>query len=95
MDDITLFAKNEKGLETLIFVVRIYCQDIGIEYGKEKCSLQIMKSEKRHMTEGMELTNQEKNKNARGKVNLQILGNIGSRHHQTSEYERKNQERVS
>ena len=30
MDDIKLFAKNEKELETLIHAVRIYSQDIGI-----------------------------------------------------------------
>ena len=31
MDDIKLFAKNEKGLETLIHAVRMYSQDIGME----------------------------------------------------------------
>ena len=37
MDDIKLFAKNEKELETLILAVRIYSLDIGIEFGiKEK-----------------------------------------------------------
>ena len=35
MDDIKLFAKNEKELETLIHAVRIYSQDIGIEFGIE------------------------------------------------------------
>ena len=33
--NIKLFAKNEKELETLIHAVRIYCQDIGMEYGIE------------------------------------------------------------
>ena len=31
MDDIILFAKNEKELETLIHVLRIYSQGIGME----------------------------------------------------------------
>ena len=35
MDDIQLFAKNEKELETLIQAVRIHCQDTGIEFGEE------------------------------------------------------------
>ena len=35
MDDIKLFAKNEKELETLIHIVRIYSQDIGMEFGIE------------------------------------------------------------
>ena len=33
MDEIKLFAKNEKELEILIENVRIYNQDIGIEFG--------------------------------------------------------------
>ena len=36
MDDIKLFAKNEKKMETLIHAVRIYSQDIGMEFGIEK-----------------------------------------------------------
>ena len=36
MDDIKLFEKNEKELETLIHAVRIYSQDSGMEFGKEK-----------------------------------------------------------
>ena len=35
MDDIKLFAKNENELETLIDAVRIYSQDIGMEFGLE------------------------------------------------------------
>ena len=41
-------------LETLIKAVRIYSQDIGMEFGTEKCTMLRMKSGKRHMTEGME-----------------------------------------
>ena len=57
MDDIKLFAQNEKELEILIRAGRIYSQDIGIEFGMDKCTMQIMKSGKRHMMEGMELPN--------------------------------------
>ena len=60
MDDIKLFAKSEKELETLIQTVRIYNQDIGVEFGKEKCAMLIMRRGKRHMTEGIELQNQDK-----------------------------------
>ena len=60
MDDIKLFAKNEKELETLIHAVRIYSQDIGMEFGIEKCALLVMKNGKRHKTDGMELPNQDK-----------------------------------
>ena len=60
MDDIKLFTKNEKELETLIHAVRIYSQDIGMEFGREKCAMLVIKSGKRHMTDGMELPNQDK-----------------------------------
>ena len=59
MDDIKLFTKNERELETLRQTVRKESQDIGMEFGIEKWTLQIMKSGKRHMTEGIELPNQE------------------------------------
>ena len=54
MDDIKLFAKNEKELETLMDVVRIYSQDTGMEFGIEKCAMLVMKSGKRHLTYGMD-----------------------------------------
>ena len=60
MDDIKLFAKNEKELETLIHAVRMYSQGIGMEFGIEKCAMLVMKSGKWHMTDGMELPNQDK-----------------------------------
>ena len=46
IDDIKLFVKNEKELETLIHAVRIYSQYIGIEFGIEKCTMLVMKSSK-------------------------------------------------
>ena len=38
MDDIKLFTKNEKELETLIQKVRIYSLNIGMEFVIEKCN---------------------------------------------------------
>ena len=60
VDDIKLFAKNEKELETLIHTVRIHSQDIGMEFGIEKCAMLVMKSGKRHKTDGIELPNHDK-----------------------------------
>ena len=60
MDDIKLLAKNEKELETLIYTVITYSQDIGMEFVIEKCALLVMKSGKRHLTDGIELPNQDK-----------------------------------
>ena len=60
MNDIKLFDKNDKELESLIQAVRIYNRDIWIEFGIEKCAMLKIKSGKRHMTEGIELPNKEK-----------------------------------
>ena len=60
MDNIKLFAKNEKELEALKQIVRIYSQDIGMEFGIEKCAMLIMKSRKQHMSDGMEQPTQKK-----------------------------------
>ena len=60
MDDIKLFAKKEKELEILIHAVRIYSQDIGMEFAIEKRAILVMKSGKRHLTDGIELLNQDK-----------------------------------
>ena len=53
--DIKLFAKNEIELATLINAVRIYSQDLGMVFGIEKCAMLMMKSGRRHRTEGIEL----------------------------------------
>ena len=74
MHDNKLFSKNEKELETLIQIMRIYIQDIGMEFDIEKCAKQIMKSRKRHITEGIELPNQEKIRTFRSKESNKYLG---------------------
>ena len=74
MDDIELFAKNERELETLIHTVRIYSQDIGMEFGIEKCALFVMKSGKRHMTDGMELPNHDRIRTLEEKETYKYLG---------------------
>ena len=78
MDDIKLFAKNEKKktkkLETLIHAIRIYSKDIGMEFGIEKCAMLVMKSSKRHLTDGMELPNQDKFRTLGEKETYKYLG---------------------
>ena len=60
MDNFKLFAKKEKESESLIKAVIKYSQDIGMEFGMEKCTMLIMRNGKQHITEGIELPNQEK-----------------------------------
>ena len=74
MDDIKLFAKNEKELETLIWAVRIHSEDIGKEFGIEKYAVSIMKSGKQQMTKLTELPNQEKIRTLGEKETQKYLG---------------------
>ena len=60
MDNTKQLAKNEKELENIMNAVRIYSQDIGMEFGTEKCAMLVMKSGKRHLSDGMERPNQDK-----------------------------------
>ena len=46
MDDLKLYANNEKGLDTLAQTVRISSDDIGMEFGKDKCATLVLKREK-------------------------------------------------
>ena len=74
MDDRKLFTKNEKELETLIHTVRIYSRDIGMEFGIEKCAMLVMKSGRRHLTDGMGLPNKDKIKTLAENETYKYLG---------------------
>ena len=74
MDDIKLFAKSEKELQTLIQTVRTYNKDTKMEFGIEKCTILVMKSGKRCITDGMELPNQEKLRTLLEKGTYKYLG---------------------
>ena len=60
MDDIKLFAKNMEEMETLIQAVKIYRQGTEMEFAREKYAMIMMKTKKCHLTEGIELPNQDK-----------------------------------
>ena len=60
MDDIKVFAKNEKELETPIQTIRIYSQDRGIEFEIENCAMPIIKSRNRETAEESERPNQKR-----------------------------------
>ena len=66
--------KYEKEIETLIHAVRIYSQDIGMELAIGKCAMLVMKSGKRHLTDGMELPNQDKIKTFAENETYKYLG---------------------
>ena len=43
MDDIKLYSKSEKILDSLIQRVRIFSKDIGMQFGIDKCAILMMK----------------------------------------------------
>ena len=72
IDDITLFVRNVKERETIIKIIRMYIQDIGMEFGIEKmCHTN---NEKWRTTNNgrNKTTKSRKNQNARRK-SLQAL----------------------
>ena len=65
---------KDKELEILIQGMRIYSDDIAMEFGIEKYVVLIMKSRKWQMTKGIELPNQEKIWTPRVKEIYKYLG---------------------
>ena len=45
MDDLKLYGRNEKGLDSLVQTVRVFCKDIGMEFGTEKCAMLVMEKD--------------------------------------------------
>ena len=73
MDDIKLFAKKKKKPGNS-HTHRIYSRDIGMEFDIEKCAMLVMKSGKRHLTDGLELPNQDKIKTLAENETYKYLG---------------------
>ena len=59
MDDLKVYGKTEKQLETLVNSVRIFSEDIKMEFGLSKCGILIMKKGKHYHSEGIQLPNDE------------------------------------
>ena len=61
-------------METLIREVKIYSQKIGMEFGIEKCAMQLIKSGKPHLADGMELPSQDKIRTLEEKETYKYFG---------------------
>ena len=59
MDDLKLFYKSEKQMDTLVRTVHVFSTDIGIEFGMKKCGILTMKRGKVVRCEGIKLPNCE------------------------------------
>ena len=74
MDDLKLYAKNEKALETLVEAVHTFSKDIGMEFGLEKCAILNMKKGKTVVSDGIVLPNGEMMKGLREDEDYKYLG---------------------
>ena len=88
MDDLKLYASNEKLLESLIQTVRVFSNDIGMEFGVEKCAVLTMKKGKMINSDGIALPNKTKMKEMKEGDSYKYLGVIqadGMKHHEMKE----------
>ena len=88
MDDLELYASNEKSLESLIQTVRVFNNDIGMEFRVEKCAVMSMKKRKMTNSDGIALPNKTTMKGLKEGDSYKYLGVIqtdGTEHHETKE----------
>ena len=45
-DDLKLYSRSEKGLDSLVQTIRVLNEDIGMEFGIEKCAVLVMEKGK-------------------------------------------------
>ena len=55
MDDFKLYSRSEKGLDSLVQTVRVFSEDIRMEFGTEKCTTLVMEKGKIVKSVGIEL----------------------------------------
>ena len=55
MDDLKLYSRSEKELNSLVQTVHVFRADIGIEFDIEKCSMLVMEEGKIVKSVGIEL----------------------------------------
>ena len=55
IDDLKLYSRSEKGLHSLVQAVHVFSEDIGMEFGIEKCPMSVMERGKIVKSVGIEL----------------------------------------
>ena len=55
MDDLKLYSRSEKGLDSSVQTVRVFSEDIGMKFGIEKCATLVMEKGKIVKSVGIEL----------------------------------------
>ena len=55
MNDLKLYSQREKGLDSLVQTVRIFSEDVRMEFGIEKCAMLVIEKGKILKSVGKEL----------------------------------------
>ena len=55
MNDLKLYSRSEKELDSLVQTVRVFSEDIGMGFGIEKCAMLVMEKGKIVKSVGIEL----------------------------------------
>ena len=55
MDDLKLYSRSEKGLDSLVLTIRVFSEDIGMEFGIGKCATLVIEKGKIVKSVGIEL----------------------------------------
>ena len=88
MDDLKLYASNEKSLESSIQTVRVFSNNIGMEFGVGKCAVLTMKKGKMANSDGIALLNKITMKGLKEGDSYKYLGVIrvdGMKHYEMKE----------
>ena len=57
MDDLKLYSRSERALGSIISALRIFSEDIGIQFEIDKCAMLITKKRKIVKPDGIQLPN--------------------------------------
>ena len=73
-DDLKLYSRSEKGFDSLVQTVCIFSEDIGMEFGLEKCAMLVMEKGKIDKSVGIELPDGKVIKSLREGESYKYLG---------------------
>ena len=76
MDDLKLYGKKEKELDSLVQTVRVFSQDIRMEFGIDKCAMIVLKRGKLVMSDGIKLPDAKEIKSMNEGEGYKYLGII-------------------
>ena len=74
MDDLKLYSRNEKELDSLVQIMRVFIEDIEMEFGIEKCAMLVIEQGKIVKSVGIELPDGKVIKSLQERESYKYLG---------------------